>query len=120
MQAKTMTKDFQSSQAKMTKNQNINLAPVKLISTTQVAAPYMLSESEEPRWDLGINFLSNQEQVMAAHNDNAPFNKKARRGGDNSNSGIGQDISEGDSPQDIIYNSDDSVYDDTYQVINKN
>ena len=89
MQAQTMTKDFQIGQPKMTKNQNMNLAPVKLISTAQAAVPNMLSESEEPRWDLGINFLSNQEQVMAAHNDNAPHNKKARRGGDNSNSGNG-------------------------------
>ena len=45
---------------------------------------------------------------------------KARRGGnDHDDSAMGLNISDGDSPEDLIYNSDDSVYESTYQVINK-
>ena len=63
----------------------------------------------EPHKDLVINFLPNQNEIIAN-------SKLLKRDADKSEHNF---FSEDDSRRDLVYRSDDSVYDSTYQVINK-
>ena len=103
------------------KNQKFSLAPVRLNMTNFVNTvpdlKHFSSGESSPRQDLNFNFLSNQEQIMLNQGVDV---KKGRRGAnDHEDSAMGMNLSDGDSPEDLIYNSDDSVYESTYQVINK-